>query len=466
MNSFLDLGDAHRKPVLAVSGLLIAAIAVLDWRIFPDIALGTLYFLPILFVSSILRPIQIIALGAVCSLFREIFNPISWQPGYIMRLVTWLIVFSATGIFVGEMNRNRKIILQRSREMLEQSRLREVAERGMHVLIETSPLAILTLDENGTIHRSNESAQRLLGNDRLAGEDICSYLPVLARPLAMRQAPLALRTKVECRGTRRDGESFLAHIWFSTFETTEGRSLAAFVSDASENLREREGAGLANMMDTSRILVGALSHEVGNLAKSAIVACDNLARIQGVARSKDYQALGTIVNALEKISCAGLRVTSERDSAVTNLYTVLDEAMIVIGPAFEEMDVEVNFKVPAELPLVHADHHCLLQVFLNLANNSRRAMRNADRKQLTVEASQDGTLVLVRFKDTGHGVSDPDVLFRPFQPGASANGLGLYVSRALLSSNGGDLRYESGTSGSCFVVELPAVHNGADSAQP
>ena len=63
-------------------------------------------------------------------------------------------------------------------------------------------------------------------------------------------------------------------------------------------------------------------------------------------------------------------------------------------------------------------------------------------------------MVLVRFLDTGPGVAKPDSLFRPFQTGAQASGLGLYLSRAVVKSYGGDLYYEPVPEGACFAVQL------------
>ena len=63
----------------------------------------------------------------------------------------------------------------------------------------------------------------------------------------------------------------------------------------------------------------------------------------------------------------------------------------------------------------------------------------------------------VRFEDTGPGVADPEKLFQPFQPGAEGIGLGLYVTRAILRSYGGELRFEPCERGSCFVVELESA---------
>ena len=65
--------------------------------------------------------------------------------------------------------------------------------------------------------------------------------------------------------------------------------------------------------------------------------------------------------------------------------------------------------------------------------------------------------MIIRLEDTGPGISDPQVLFRAFQRDAEASGLGLYVSRALMKSFGGDLSFEPGEHGCTFAVTLQAV---------
>ena len=109
------------------------------------------------------------------------------------------------------------------------------------------------------------------------------------------------------------------------------------------------------------------------------------------------------------------------------------------------------------MPLVRADRYGLIQVFLNLAKNSRRAMESAEVKKLSVSAAADGRTVVVRFEDTGTGVSSPEDLFRPFQPGANSTGLGLYVSRAIMRSFGGELLYEPRIKECCFAVLVPLL---------
>jgi C4-dicarboxylate-specific signal transduction histidine kinase len=96
----------------------------------------------------------------------------------------------------------------------------------------------------------------------------------------------------------------------------------------------------------------------------------------------------------------------------------------------------------------------LLQVFLNITKNSLGALRTSGRKQLTIAAVFWEGSVNVYFEDPGPGVSQPERLFRPFQSDADMYGLGLYISRAILQTFHGDLRYEPRAQGACFIATL------------
>jgi len=76
---------------------------------------------------------------------------------------------------------------------------------------------------------------------------------------------------------------------------------------------------------------------------------------------------------------------------------------------------------------------------------------------LTISATVEDHSVIIRFEDTGHGISAPEKLFQPFQTKAVSTGLGLYVSRAILRTFGGAIRYEPREAGCCFAVSLVTV---------
>jgi hypothetical protein len=74
-------------------------------------------------------------------------------------------------------------------------------------------------------------------------------------------------TEMECRGRRQDGDVFLAHIWFSTYQTKSGPRLAAVVFDSSEELRDRAEFNLQQILGGSKVLVGALCHRSRSVLK-------------------------------------------------------------------------------------------------------------------------------------------------------------------------------------------------------
>jgi PAS domain S-box-containing protein len=461
LETYMASAEAHRGIVHAGAGALVSVIAYLDWKV-PEDSIGYLYIAPILLVSAILRGWQIAAFAAVCGGLREAFSNYELlsathpTPGAGIRVVVGGAGFALAGYFVSELNLKRRLMAQNAEERERQVQLRLEAQQQLNVVIETSPLAILILDNRGTISLANQSAQRLLGlsAERMHGTEIQAHLPILNRFLKMQRSSTYVHTSVESRGQREDGETFLAQVWLSTFATPSGRHLAAFIWDASENLRDREGAGLDSMMATSRILVGAVSHEIRNLAAAAHAAHRGLASFPGISQAENFSTLGSIIEGLEKLAASGLGLASHRATPITDLGMVLDEARVVVDASLRDSGCVVAWKIANGLPLVQADRHSLLQVFLNLARNSEHAMRDTRVRTLSVEAVEENDMIAVRFQDTGPGVARPDDLFKPFQPGAQATGLGLYISRAVLRSYGGDLRHEPTTQGGSFVVEL------------
>jgi two-component system, LuxR family, sensor kinase FixL len=465
LESYLSFSEPRRGWVYAIAAVLIATIAYGDWKI-EEVSVGFLYVLPILMASASLRTWQIIAVAIACALLRESFSPMHQTPGSAIRVCIGAAGFALAGYFVSQLNQQRRSVLHHLLERERQMRLRADAERQLQVVIETSPLGIVTLDSEGRVLLANSSAQHLLRLEHraLAGQPMNAYLPILKRFLSIRSANTELRTVVETRGQRADGEAFLAHMWLSTFVSGSGLCLAAFIWDSSENLRDREGTGLDSMIATSRVLIGAMSHEIRNLAAAAAAAYRELARGLGSAQREESQALGSVIDALETVGTSGLQLAARSDAAVADLGMVLDEARVLIEASFRDEGSVAQWLIPEPLPLVEADHHSLLQVFLNLARNSERAMKGAHERVLRVEVSMEEDLVRIRFRDSGPGVSNPEALFKPFQPGASSTGLGLYISRAVLKSHGGDLYLEPGVPGGCFVVQLWAADSQARSA--
>jgi two-component system, LuxR family, sensor kinase FixL len=457
MLSFFLRGD--RKAVLFKAALMIGLIAFADWRVEKDLPLGFLYLFPMLLVGSVLSRWQIVAVAACCTLLTEVFDSFQWRAeAGLPRDILIFAAFAGMGLFVYEIVRSRQVTLQHLTQIQNESEARRAAEEQLQVLVETSPAAIFTVDSEGRVLLANDAAHRLLAlaPGTLPGKSIRDYLPSLVNVPAPDDSHPSFRTVMQCRGQRQDGEAFLADIWFSTYKTSVGSRLAAMVVDTSEDLRTREEFSLHQLLAASRILVGAVSHEVRNVCGAIAVVHENLSRSGALAQNKDFEALGTLILALEKIAAMDLRQTANQAASV-DIQALLEELRIVVEPSFREKDIELQWTVEKGLPVVWADRQSLMQVFLNLTKNSERALLNQPRREVAVSARFEQQRVIIRFRDTGCGVADPERLFRPFQHGAQATGLGLFLSRALMRSFRGDLRYEPEPQGSSFIVDLSPV---------
>ncbi len=100
----------------------------------------------------------------------------------------------------------------------------------------------------------------------LRGKVIHRYLPSLTNVPMHDASEQHLRTVMQARGQRDDGETFLADICFSTYHTNAGFRVAAMVLDASEEFRTHEVSGLHQLLAGSRIAIGAISDEIRNVS--------------------------------------------------------------------------------------------------------------------------------------------------------------------------------------------------------
>lgn len=454
--SFLQ---GNRRSVLIRAALSVAAIGIIDWRVEKNISFGFLYLFPMLMVGSVLTRAQIAMTAAVCTALEDLFDPFPWvAAASVPHDILVFAAFLGTGLFAFEVTRNRQQAQRHLTEIEDEVAQRREAQEQLRALIESSPAAIFTLDGSGHVLLANEAAHQLLDVDSgtLCGTSIQAYIPALACVPASDAQSQLFRTVMQCRGRRLNGDVFLADVWFSTYRTRSGARLAAMVVDASENLRDREELSLQQLMTSSRILIGAVSHEIRNVCGAIAVVHASLARNQALALNDDFKALGTLVNALTKIAATELRHTNDSRPSPIDLISVLDEFRIIVEAALRDRGIALNWKIPNGIPFIWGERQSLLQAFLNLAKNSERALEESPVKELSIEVTQGNNRVFVRIVDSGPGVADPSKLFQPFQRGAEAIGLGLYLSRALVRSFRGDLRWERCASGCSFVVELAA----------
>ncbi len=229
-------------------------------------------------------------------------------------------------------------------------------------------------------------------------------------------------------------------------------------------MRDREEQNLRLLHKSNRITAAAVSHELRTLCGaisliSSRMEDKELKDAQTLRDDEDFHGLVNLVKGLEKLANLELHARSGEGGDLEDvpLQRALDDLRIVIESEWQGIEGVVRWRLPEKLPSVLADPHGLLQAFLNLAQNSHRAVQEGSVRQLDIAVSMSEGKALIRFQDSGPGIAFPERLFQPFQHAADGTGLGLYVSRAVVRSYGGELRFERQEKGSCFVMELQIV---------
>jgi two-component system sensor kinase FixL len=441
--------DRSPRAAVAYAAILIAMIAVSDWRVEINATLGFLYIFPMMLLGTVLSWWQLLLTAIFCTFLSDRLDPFPMEMESARDILIFLTL-AITGLLSSGMTKSYR----RERERFAAQR---AAEEQLKFLIETSPAAIFTMTAEGEILLGNPAAHRLLGvaQGSLSGKKITRYIPALGSIPSVDDTTNIFRTEMQTRGQRQSGEVFLADVFFSTYSTPVGPRLAAMVVDTSEHLREREEASLQQLLAGSRILVAAVSHEIRNVCAAIGVMHENLARKGSLKGDQDFEALGSLLEALGKIASLELkRSVGASESSSADLNEVLTDFRIVLEQMCEESDIELSWNVPDKLPLVQADRHRLMQVLLNLTKNSQRALESVPQKAIHVAVVTRTDGVSIRLTDTGPGLSPDQKIFQPLQKGADATGLGLYLSRAFMRSFRGDLRHDPQPPGCSFVLEL------------
>jgi len=120
--------------------------------------------------------------------------------------------------------------------------------------------------------------------------------------------------------------------------------------------------------------------------------------------------------------------------------------------------IQVNQQFFDHLPQVEVVEDQIKQVILNFIQNSADSISGEG--QITLTTEQQGSQLKIKIQDTGHGISEDDIvnLFDSFftTKAQQGTGLGLSVSYGIIRDHGGDIEGKSELDkGTTFTINLP-----------
>lgn len=404
-------------------------------------------------------------------------------PGDVVEVV----LFVAAGLAIAWMG---AALCRAWRDIERTSTILDQREAHLRSVMGTVPDATVVIDKNGVIVSFNAAAERQFGyaQSEAVGCNVSMLMPepyrtehddYLHRYLATGEKRIIGIDRVVV-GRRKDGSTFPMKLAVGEMRTAGAIYFTGFIRDLTE--REESAAQLeevqAELARLARLnemgeMASTLAHELNQPLSAIANYAQGCARL---VRDTQDDLSARLREALEEISRQSLRagqiirhlrefvMRGETEKAPEDIRALIEEAGALALMGSREHGVRTVMEFSPDARMVMADRVQIQQVLINLIRNAVEAMRESERRELTVRAwrAEEGSIT-VEVADTGPGIS-PDVasqLFKPFiTTKANGMGIGLSISRRIIEAHGGTIETAANEDGGVtFRFSLPAYED-------
>ena len=359
-------------------------------------------------------------------------------------------------------------------------------EQILQTVYDTSPDAIIVIDEKGFIQSFNRMAEKLFNYS--AGKVLGQNIKVLMPPYFANQHDGYLERYIRTgekriigvgrivTGQRKDGSTFPLELAIGEAKVGDRRLFAGFLHDLTERQQFEQRVHLLQeeLIHASRLaslgeIASMVAHEV-NQPLSAAGTYLEIARKLLAQEREDGQdgGLKAIEQAAQQIRRVGDTVRRIREFArkkTPNLATedinrIIEEGNAIAAVGSKAKNIRTTLDLSPQLPPVKVDRIQMQQVIMNLVRNAIDAMTGSERRDLILQSRLNGAgQIEIAVMDSGPGVPEANGkgLFTPFMTTKKdGTGLGLAISRTIVEAHGGKLWHENNPSGGAiFRFSVP-----------
>jgi signal transduction histidine kinase len=339
---------------------------------------------------------------------------------------------------------------------------RDSEEKYRELFTRASDAIVLFDPQDGELADANRAALRLYGYGRR------EFLRLSPSSLGLEPSARA----VERVQKRKDGSTFPAEISYGRFAHRGRELVMALVRDATERKKAMEAERLRERDAMQRQFVATVSHEL-RTPIAAIKGFAETLRRGGLEDAKNRlgfikiieshaDRLGWLVEDLLTLAELESGRSLPKPSRI-ELEPFIQQFVAGIAPLAAQKPCTVKVDVAKDAQ-VWADPAHLAQVLQNLLDNAIKYNKKGGAVKVEC-GSEPGGLLRVSVRDTGIGIPEADLplIFQQFHraDGAKAmavrgSGLGLYIIKSLVESNGGRIWAESvKDKGSAFHFTVP-----------
>lgn len=344
--------------------------------------------------------------------------------------------------------------------------------RILQPLVESSPVAILTLDLQMRVTMWNPACERIFG---------WSQEEVLGKPYPLVPADEWERFEgffqtvisgqgfngVEAERQTSDGSRVYIAISTAPVRDDQGDVIGAMaiLEDITQRKILEEQNRQATKLEAIGRLAGGIAHDFNNLLTVILGYSDGLAEVDSA--SELQEAADAIHLAAERAAALTQQLLAFSRRQVLHVQIVdLNEVVQTTNNMVSRLigtDITVTVAL-AEQPIwVHVDPIQMEQVLINLATNARDAMPSGGELRITTSRVEHSgqTWAQLSVSDTGEGIDAETAahIFDPFfttKETGKGTGLGLASVYGVAHQSGGDVTVESEPGeGATFRVQLP-----------
>jgi len=339
----------------------------------------------------------------------------------------------------------------------------------LRLILDSIPVAVLTMDRDFKITCFNRQAEKLTGYpaDEAIGRP-CQEILQSSRcedgcPLKMIKCSMESTMGLEAEIVNRSGEYIPGRIGAVAIENHDNDfiSYLEIIEDVSRQKKmEREKNNFISMIahDMKSPLLG-ISGLINRLKKEK--TCETNEKLQEYLRiiGQAEERLESMVR--EFLEYSRLESGQMRlELGKTDVKRVLQQATEMYQLRAEEQSLSLTCDCKP-LAAIEADESRLHRVFCNLIDN---AIKYSPREgEISISAQETDHEIVIHFKDQGWGIEPEaipyifDAFYRAEQKTKSAgHGLGLAAADSIIHQHGGRITVESKPGkGSVFTVRLP-----------
>jgi two-component system NtrC family sensor kinase len=274
--------------------------------------------------------------------------------------------------------------------------------------------------------------------------------------------------------------------WFSTsivgIKDEQGQIFSFEIISRNITGRKSIEDRMINMEKLASIgtLAAGVAHEINNPMTVILGFTEHLL--------EQTEALPDIHETLQVIEEEGLRCKKivenlltfarapERTETKADVNQLLEKTLAVVKNTLLTKKIRLESHFSPHLPMAAGDPQELQQVFINLINNARDAMKGGGILKVETKPAPDGKRVAIEFNDTGNGIppAAQTKIFDPFfttKKTGEGTGLGLSMSYGIITKFGGNIIFTTFPAeeypekhGTTFTVYLPIASEEAVSS--